>query len=130
MMRIMWGVGLINFFHIGPLYKNLCTELLSVFKFSEFLDDIMMDACNKFSGLDYPAMPTLFLEFNGSEQSVNEQAKATGQGLLQYFLVDICGGVPSNWTTHFWAEEVGGGSSCCLFCTWHFALTTILDPEC
>ncbi|XP_068169983.1 probable D-lactate dehydrogenase, mitochondrial [Antennarius striatus] len=43
----------------------------------EFLDDAMIDACNKFSSLSYPVTPTLFLEFHGSEQSLNEQIRTT-----------------------------------------------------
>lgn len=39
----------------------------------EFLDDVMMDACNRFSSLSYAVTPTLFLEFHGSERSVTEQ---------------------------------------------------------
>ncbi|XP_015256879.1 PREDICTED: probable D-lactate dehydrogenase, mitochondrial [Cyprinodon variegatus] len=39
----------------------------------EFLDDVMIDACNKFSSLSYPVTPTLFLEFHGSERSLEEQ---------------------------------------------------------
>ena len=46
----------------------------------EFLDDVQIDACNKFSGLNYPVTPTLFLEFQGSENSVKEQAAVAGQG--------------------------------------------------
>ncbi|XP_061878406.1 probable D-lactate dehydrogenase, mitochondrial [Entelurus aequoreus] len=43
----------------------------------EFLDDVMIDACNKFSSLSYPVTPTLFLEFHGSEQSLEEQVNTT-----------------------------------------------------
>ncbi|XP_068460277.1 probable D-lactate dehydrogenase, mitochondrial isoform X2 [Clinocottus analis] len=39
----------------------------------EFLDDVMMDACNRFSSLSYAATPSLFLEFHGSEGSLEEQ---------------------------------------------------------
>ncbi|EDO33925.1 predicted protein [Nematostella vectensis] len=45
----------------------------------EFLDDCMIDATNKYSGLDYPVQPTLFLEFTGSENSVEEQAITAGE---------------------------------------------------
>ncbi|XP_023931491.1 probable D-lactate dehydrogenase, mitochondrial, partial [Lingula anatina] len=41
----------------------------------EFLDEVQMMACNKFSHLDYQESPTLFLEFHGSESGVEEQAK-------------------------------------------------------
>lgn len=43
----------------------------------EFLDDVMIDACNRFSSLSYPVTPTLFLEFHGSERSVEEQVSTT-----------------------------------------------------
>uniref|UniRef100_A0A4W6EUI9 D-lactate dehydrogenase (cytochrome) n=2 Tax=Lates calcarifer TaxID=8187 RepID=A0A4W6EUI9_LATCA len=43
----------------------------------EFLDDVMIDACNRFSCLSYPVTPTLFLEFHGSEQSLKEQVNTT-----------------------------------------------------
>jgi D-lactate dehydrogenase (cytochrome) len=49
-----------------------------LFLTSEFLDDVQVDACNKFSDLDYPLQPTLFLEFHGSENSVEEQAVIAG----------------------------------------------------
>ena len=45
----------------------------------EFLDEIALDAANKFSKLDYPVTPTLFLEFIGSPQSVEEQASMAGK---------------------------------------------------
>ncbi|XP_019629011.1 PREDICTED: probable D-lactate dehydrogenase, mitochondrial [Branchiostoma belcheri] len=45
----------------------------------EFLDDVMMDACNKFGGLDYPVAPTLFLEFHGSDKNVTDQAEAVAE---------------------------------------------------
>ena len=41
----------------------------------ELLDDVSMDAINRFSGLSYDLMPTLFFEFHGSEQGVVEQAR-------------------------------------------------------
>ncbi|XP_059191420.1 probable D-lactate dehydrogenase, mitochondrial [Centropristis striata] len=43
----------------------------------EFLDDVMIDACNRFSSLSYPVTPTLFLEFHGSERSLEEQVQTT-----------------------------------------------------
>ncbi|XP_043563118.1 probable D-lactate dehydrogenase, mitochondrial isoform X3 [Chiloscyllium plagiosum] len=44
----------------------------------EFLDDVMVDACNKYSNLRYTVASTLFLEFHGTERSVEEQVQATG----------------------------------------------------
>ena len=39
----------------------------------ELLDDVQMDAINKYSNLDYPVKPTLFLEFHGTDAGVAEQ---------------------------------------------------------
>ncbi|MBZ0261882.1 MAG: FAD-binding protein [Hyphomicrobiales bacterium] len=35
----------------------------------ELLDDVQMDAVNRYSGLNYPAVPTLFFEFHGTKIS-------------------------------------------------------------
>ncbi|KAJ3596370.1 hypothetical protein NHX12_002778 [Muraenolepis orangiensis] len=43
----------------------------------EFLDEVMVDACNKFNSLSYPVTPTLFLEFHGTEKSLEEQVRTT-----------------------------------------------------
>ncbi|XP_061449880.1 probable D-lactate dehydrogenase, mitochondrial isoform X2 [Rhineura floridana] len=45
----------------------------------EFLDDVQMGACNCYSGLSYAELPTLFLEFHGTENGVDEQVQATGE---------------------------------------------------
>ena len=45
----------------------------------ELLDDVMMDAINKYSDLDYPVSSTLFFEFHGSEAGVKEQAETVGE---------------------------------------------------
>ena len=45
----------------------------------ELLDDVQVDAVNKFSKLSYPVFPTLFFEFHGlSERDVTEQAETVG----------------------------------------------------
>lgn len=59
----------------------------------EFLDDVQIDACNKFSGLNYPVTPTLFLEFQGSENSVKEQASVAGE------VIESNGGSKFQWAT-------------------------------
>jgi D-lactate dehydrogenase (cytochrome) len=42
----------------------------------ELLDELQLDAVNRRFGFDYPVAPTLFLEFHGSERSVEEDAEA------------------------------------------------------
>ena len=55
----------------------------------EFLDDHQMRACNAYSKLGLAELPTLFLEFHGSETGVKEQAElaqeiAAGHGGIEF----------------------------------------------
>ena len=59
----------------------------------EILDDVQMDAINRYSKTDYPVQPTLFLEFHGSQASVAEQAEAV-QTIAAEF-----GGGDFRWST-------------------------------
>ncbi|XP_034540705.1 probable D-lactate dehydrogenase, mitochondrial [Notolabrus celidotus] len=59
----------------------------------EFLDDLMIEACNRFSSLSYPVSPTLFLEFHGSEQSLKEQVHTTED------ITQSNGGADFQWAT-------------------------------
>ncbi|MDX1401018.1 MAG: FAD-linked oxidase C-terminal domain-containing protein [Kiloniellales bacterium] len=45
----------------------------------ELLDEVQMDAINRYSDLDYPVQPTLFFEFHGTESSVVEQAERVAE---------------------------------------------------
>ncbi|MDP6707335.1 MAG: FAD-linked oxidase C-terminal domain-containing protein [Alphaproteobacteria bacterium] len=63
----------------------------------ELLDEVQMQASIDYSGLDYPAKPTLFLEFHGSEAGVKEQVKTVDEIAAEF------GGGEFQWTTQ--AEE-------------------------
>jgi len=45
----------------------------------ELLDEVQMGACVTYSDLDYPALPTLFFEFHGTEAGVKEQAERVAE---------------------------------------------------
>ncbi len=59
----------------------------------ELLDEVQLDAINKYSNLDLPVEPTLFLEFHGSEAGVEEQVQ------MVKALADEFGGGEFQWTT-------------------------------
>ncbi len=59
----------------------------------ELLDEVQMDAINRFSQLDYPVRPTLFFEFHGTTASVEEQARMVGDIAEEY------GGGDFRWAT-------------------------------
>jgi D-lactate dehydrogenase (cytochrome) len=59
----------------------------------EVANAIQMDAINKYSKLELPVAPTLWLEFHGTEASVAEQAE-----MVQKITADL-GGANFSWTT-------------------------------
>ena len=59
----------------------------------ELLDEVQMDAVNRYSGLSYPVQPTLFFEFHGSTRGVEEQAETVGG------IAAECGGGDFRWET-------------------------------
>jgi D-lactate dehydrogenase (cytochrome) len=71
----MVGSGVVSF----PSLKDAVTTVTELVQFGaplariEFLDEVQVAACNKFSNLGLPESPTLFIEFNGTEASVTEQ---------------------------------------------------------
>ncbi|NWR43414.1 LDHD protein, partial [Regulus satrapa] len=58
-------------------------ELITSSSHPEFLDEVMADACSRFSGLGLPAAATLLLELHGSRQSLAEQQQQTEEIVRQ-----------------------------------------------
>jgi D-lactate dehydrogenase (cytochrome) len=59
----------------------------------EILDEVQMDAINRYSDLHYPVQPTLFFEFHGSTNGVREQAESVGE------IASDLGGGDFQWAT-------------------------------
>ncbi|KAG2498342.1 hypothetical protein HYH03_003601 [Edaphochlamys debaryana] len=59
----------------------------------ELLDDLSIQAVNKYSGTSFAVAPTLFFEFHGSSSSVAEQAEAVGALAREH------GGSDFEWAT-------------------------------
>ena len=59
----------------------------------ELLDALQIKACNAYSKLTLPEVPTLFVEFHGTEASVAEQSQRFGE------IVAELGGGPFDWAT-------------------------------
>ncbi len=50
----------------------------------ELLDEVQIDAVNRYSRLSNPVAPTLFLEFHGTTSAVREQAEQVGSIAAEY----------------------------------------------
>ena len=59
----------------------------------ELLDALQIKACNAYSKLTLPEVPTLFVEFHGSDAGVAEQSQRFGE------IVAELGGGPFDWAT-------------------------------
>ncbi len=59
----------------------------------ELLDEVQIDAVNKYSKLDYAVAPTLFFEFHGTEAGVKEQAEMVASIAAEH------GGMEFAWAT-------------------------------
>ncbi len=59
----------------------------------ELLDEVQMDAINRYSDLHYPPQPTLFFEFHGSDAGVREQTERVGEIASEF------GGGDFHWAT-------------------------------
>nr|AQZ26747.1 lactate dehydrogenase [Aurelia sp. 1 GW-2014] len=61
----------------------------------ELMDDVAMDMCNKYSSTDYHVAPSLFLEFHGSDRSVEDQVEKTNEIVTM-----------NEGSNFFWAKEM------------------------
>ncbi len=59
----------------------------------ELLDEVQMDAINRYSDLAYPVQPTLFFEFHGSDSGVREQVETVAEIAAEF------GGGDFQWAT-------------------------------
>ena len=68
-----------------PDIESACNAVIAIIQYGvpvariELLDTAQVKACNQYSKLTLAEQPTLFLEFHGSEQSVEEQSKMFGE---------------------------------------------------
>ena len=78
----------------------------------ELLDEAQIDAINRYSKTDLAVAPTLFLEFHGSTQGVEEQAQVVQE------LASDAGGSNFQWTTnteernHLWQARHDAAYAC------------------
>jgi D-lactate dehydrogenase (cytochrome) len=66
----------------------------------EFLDEVQVRACNRYSGLSLTERPTLFIEFNGTEAGVAEQFERARETVAAH------GGEGLEWSTGDARREV------------------------
>ena len=55
----------------------------------ELLDEVQVDACNRYSKLDLPLAPTIFFEFHGTNRGVDEQVEQVGAIAKDYGASDF-----------------------------------------
>ena len=68
----------------------------------EFLDERAIQASNSYSGLDYPAAPTLFLEFHGSAGEVREQVDQVAAAVKDSGALDFRAAIGREEGTLLW----------------------------
>ena len=55
----------------------------------ELLDEVQVDACNRFSKLSMPPTPAVFFEFHGTKRGVDEQIEQVGEIAKEYGASDF-----------------------------------------
>jgi D-lactate dehydrogenase (cytochrome) len=70
---------------------------------SELLDEVQVDAVNRFSKLTLPVLPTLFFEFHGlSDRDVSEQADAVAEIATEYGAQTFARGLTPEARAELW----------------------------
>ena len=68
----------------------------------ELLDELQMDAVNKYAGLAYEVAPTLFFEFHGSENAVAESSEIAGKIAASHGSGDFRWAIDENERKRLW----------------------------
>ena len=69
-------------YHIRTMYTSITGSGRALFKIlviSEFLDEVSIDAFNKYSHFDMKVAPSLFLEFHGAASGLDAQVELVGE---------------------------------------------------
>ncbi len=88
------GAGFVNF----PTVKAACDAVIMTIQLGipvariELLNPLQVAACNAYSGLTHPELPTLFLEFHGTPESVAMDSQAFNEIAADF------GSGPFSWT--------------------------------
>ncbi|HEV7680334.1 MAG TPA: FAD-linked oxidase C-terminal domain-containing protein [Candidatus Dormibacteraeota bacterium] len=69
---------------------------------AELLDEVYVDAVNRRTGLEYPAVPTVLFEFHGGEASVAEDATAVAQIARELGAADVTSATRQEDRTRLW----------------------------
>ncbi|KAF1589681.1 UNVERIFIED_CONTAM: putative D-lactate dehydrogenase, mitochondrial, partial [Eudyptes pachyrhynchus] len=68
---------------VGPGSQGPGARLSAAFSHPEFLDEVMVGACGRFSGLELPAAATLLLELHGSRRGLAEQQQQAAEEIVR-----------------------------------------------
>jgi D-lactate dehydrogenase (cytochrome) len=71
----------------------------------ELLDEVQMDAINRYSKLDYPLQPTLFCEFHGTEAGVAEQSEMVKAIAAEHGAADFQWATKAEDRSRLWAAR-------------------------
>ena len=78
----------------------------------ELLDEVQMEAINRYSGLDYPVLPTLFFEFHGTEAGAREQAERAGELAQEFGGGDFCWAAQQEDRNRLWQARHDAYHAC------------------